>query len=62
MKNFLIFVNIIISTYCVWNWWFYDPKDHELIFSDGATIEESQLTEDEDKCKFDGSESCYLKN
>ena len=62
MKNFLIFANIIISTYCVLNWFLYDPQDHELMFSDRATIEESQFIEDQDKCKFNGSESCYLKN
>jgi len=60
MKNFLIFANIIISTYCVLNWWFYDPQDHELMFSDRATIEERQFIEDQDKCY--GSGSCYLKN
>ena len=50
MKNFLIFVNIIISTYCVSNWWLYDPQDHELMFSDRATIEERQFIEDQGKC------------
>ena len=60
MKNFLIFANIIISTYCVFNWWLYDPQDHELMFSDRATIEERQFIEDQGKCY--GSGSCYLKN
>ena len=46
MKNFLIFVNIIISTYCVLNWFLYDPQDHELMFNDKSTLEE-QFVEDQ---------------
>ena len=47
MKNFLIFVNIIISTYCITNWLLYDPQDHKLMFSNKTTLEEKQFVEDQ---------------